>query len=93
MLSILGPVLSAERFDDSDQDNRADEGDDETRDIEATHAAVTEEPSEPTAESGPDDTDDDIEQDALLAIRLHDHRGDPTDETSEHDVDEKTHMI
>lgn len=82
----------ADGLDDSDEYHGTNEGDEETPDIEPTDVTSdTEEAKYPAPQSGADDTDDDIEEDALLAIGTHDHGCDPTDETSEDDIDEKTH--
>ncbi len=82
----------ADGLDDSDENHGTNEGDEETPDIEpADVTSDTEEAEDPAPESGADNTNDDIEEDALLAIGTHDHGCDPADETSEDDINEKTH--
>ena len=47
--------------------------------------ANTQHAADPAANEGADDSDDDVEEDALLAIGLHDHAGDPTGEAANND--------
>lgn len=85
-------LLLAESLDDGNEYHSTYQSDGEATDIE-TGDATTEakEAKDPTAKGGTDDSDDDIEEYTLLAICAHEHRGNPTDETTENDIDEKRH--
>jgi len=82
----------SEHFEKTNQNDSTNEGNDETAEIETIDRTIdTEETKDPAAEDGTDDTDDDVEEDALLAISTHKHRGDPTDQSTEDNIDEETH--
>jgi len=85
--------LVSESFDDGDQDDGADERNDETREIETTDSAEAEVTSQPASQDGSDDSYDDIENNALLGIGIHEKRCGPSDEASENDIGDKTHMF
>lgn len=84
--------LTMEHFEESNQDNSADQSDHKTTEVEAIDCATdTEKAEDPAPEDGTYDTDDNIEKNTLLSIGAHEHRGDPADQTSENDIDEKAH--
>src|SRR3546814_9768616 len=69
-------ATAAEQVDDRQQDDRADQGGDESHDVEpAAHvrAAADQGGDQPAADEGADDADHDVQQDALLGIGTHDH--------------------
>lgn len=81
-----------EHLEETDQDNSANQGNDEAAKVEAIdRTADTEKTEYPAAEDGTYDTNDNIQKDTLLTVGAHKHRCDPTDQTSEDDIDEKTH--
>ncbi len=91
--SLMQYWLATNRLDDGVEHHGTNDGDDEAPHIEATHATCSEEVEDPTTDDGSHDTNDDIEEYPLLCISLHDKRCDPSDETTENDIDKKTHMI
>ena len=82
-LFLLRCMALAQSFDYINKDNCPYDCYDETVEIETRNAGLTEERHNPTPDDGTDDTDDDIQKDALLAIGVHQERCDPADETSE----------
>ncbi len=86
-------MLAVQGFDDRDEHHGADKCDDETLNIETAYAAIAEEADQPATKDRANNTDDDIEEDALLSIGVHEERCDPANDATEDDIDEKTHMI
>ena len=90
-LFLLRCMALAQSFDDINKDNCPYECYDETVEIETRNTGLTEERHNPATDDGADDTDDDIEENALLAIRVHQKRCDPADDAAEDDPNENTH--
>lgn len=87
-------VGAPESFDNSDENDGADERDDKAREVEAADiSAKAEETEQPASQDGSDDSHDDIEENALLGIGMHEKRCYPSDDAAENDIDEKTHML
>src|SRR5690606_34776079 len=87
-------AAAPEQVDDRQQDDRADQGRDESPDAESATGAgrpADERRDQPAADQGADDADDDVEQDALLRVRLHDHAGEPADDAAHDQPNDETH--
>lgn len=88
----MKPAL-AQSFYDINKHDSSDKSDDEAIQVESGNAGLTEEGHNPTTDDSSDDTHDNIEEDTLLIISVHQKRCYPTDETSEDNPNDNTHKI
>src|SRR5690606_24311927 len=89
-------ATTPEQVNDRQQDNRTYQRHQQSGDTEITAvdiAANTQHAADPAANEGADDADDDVEEDALLAIGLHDHAGNPADDAAYDQPNDDTHHV
>src|SRR5688572_20978964 len=85
----------ANHVDDDQQDDRADHRDEKARQAEIAlvdRSATDQRRNEPAAQQGADDPDDDVEEEALLRVGLHDEAGYPTDDAAYDQPDDEIHL-
>src|SRR3954447_2346892 len=89
----LTDAAAAEQVDDRQQDHGADQGHQDRADADAfvDRAHAHHRRDHPATDEGADDADDDVQQDALLAIGTHDQAGKPADDSTHDQPNEKAH--
>src|SRR5688500_11847030 len=84
----------ANQVDDEQQDDCADQRDKESRQAEIAlveRTAADQRRNEPSAQQGADDADDDIQEEPLLRVGLHDEAGYPSDNPAHDQPDDQVH--
>lgn len=82
----------ADGFEESNEDYSTDKRDDKAPEVETSDGATNaEETKDPAPKDSPYDTDDNVQDNTLLAVGAHEHRGNPADDTTENNIDEETH--
>lgn len=84
----------ANQVDDEQQDNGADERYEKARQAEIAlveRTAADQRPYEPSAQQGADDSDDDVQEEPLLRVGLHDEAGYPSDNPAHDQPDDQVH--
>src|SRR5690348_14660720 len=85
-----------DQVDDGQQDDRAQEGHEQTADADfagVDRRRADDGPDQPGAQNRADDTHDDIEDDALTGITAHDEAGQPADDTTDDQPQNDTHLV
>ena len=67
------------RFEDRDQDCRADDRQDERHHLTAANTELS---RQPAASGRPDDPTNDVGNEGLLSVRIHDYADEPTDDAA-----------
>src|SRR6478609_4346429 len=89
----LAHASALDEVDDRQQHYRADDGDDETAEIERLNGAADadQRSDHGIAENGADDADDDIPEDAHRGIASHHHARQPAGDAADDDCDNPAH--
>src|SRR5687768_13192928 len=94
MLPALADGAAAEEVDDGEQNDRADKRGEKDAAVEGVAhdraLGADERPEQEAAEQRADDSDDDVEQDALLRIGAHHDAGEPADNATDDKCDDET---
>lgn len=86
-------VLASHRFDEPDEDHSAKQGHQETVDVEAVNFAAADQAHYPAAQDRANDADDNVEDEALLRVGFHYHRGDPADQSTKNYPENYSHKF
>ena len=88
----MADAAAADQIDDPQQHHGANKRPQQTDRAEGVETGThTEKAAEEIAEKSPNDTDDDIQNDALLPIRAHDDAGQPADDAANNQSDDQAH--
>src|SRR6187551_2961165 len=87
---MLADAAAADQVDDREQDDRTDQRIDESRHGDDLVDPASEQEG---SDHRTDDPDNDVQQDALLAIRAHKHACKPADNTADHEPNNDTHLF
>jgi len=66
-------LRAANHLHDGKEHDCTEHGDEEAVEVKAIYATLTKHAHDPATKHGSDDTNDDIKQQPLLSVRLHDH--------------------
>ncbi len=83
----------ADQFDHPDKDNCPNKSDDKAVEVETTNATFSKGAHDITSNNSSDDTDNNIEDNALLAVSTHNHGCYPPNECSKNDPKKNAHMF